>query len=142
MNQGLWVWPEDQRGQQQALAKISQAPHLVTALTAISKSKDGLSNAELDDTLTDNSVWRGLWIVRQLLSLGFVEYRVDFFGNPARYVVTDKGRDALQKLTGQPVPAQPAAAAAPQPRPPSPAAPPMQATTPTKPPETRPNTQT
>jgi len=91
----------------------------MAALKAIMKSKEGLSNAEIDDLLSDNSNWMTLWVMRQLLSLGFVEYRVDFFGNPGRYTMTDLGRDVLQKLTGQAPPVKPTVAPVQPPPPPS-----------------------
>ena len=114
----------------------------MAALKAISKSKEGLSNAELDDALSDNSNWMTAWATRQLTSLSFIEYKVDFFGNPGRYTLTDLGKDVFQRLTGQPVAVKPAVQAAPPPRPPSPPAPaasPPATTAPPKPPETKPS---
>jgi hypothetical protein len=66
-------------------------------------SKEGLSNSELDDLTADNSNWMTLWTVKQLTSLGFIEYRVDFFGGPARYQLTDLGRNVLGMVAGQPL---------------------------------------
>jgi hypothetical protein len=83
----------------------------MAALQGICKSKEGTSNSELDALLADNSEWITLWQVRQLLALGFIEYRVDLFGGPARYAATDLGRSALSGMTGQ---GQPAATPAPQ----------------------------
>jgi len=79
----------------------------VAALAALAKSKDGLSNAEMDDVIADNSNWMTLWVVRQLTSLGFIEFKVDFFGEPAKYKLTELGRRAQAFLTGQPVPPKP-----------------------------------
>jgi hypothetical protein len=124
MDHGLWVWPSDPREQQLTLRRISESEHLMAALKAIPKSKEGLSNAELDEILSDNSSWMTLWVIRQLTSLGLVKYNVSFFGNPARYTLSDLGRDVYQKLTGQPAPAQPVvqpAAAAPAAQPAQPA---------------------
>jgi hypothetical protein len=112
MDYGIWVWPSDQSAQRRVLRLFARSDHLVAALKAIAKSKDGLSNAELDDTMSDNSNWMTLWSVRQLLSLGFIEYKVDFFGGPAKYIITDLGRSVLQYITGQPL--------APKPQPPVP----------------------
>jgi hypothetical protein len=118
MNTGLWTWPADPKGQRRVLRTVSDSPHLTAALQAIAKSKDGMSNSELDELLADSSNWITLWLVRQLLALGFIEYKVDFFGGPARYAATDLGRSALSAITGQPAPqTQPAAVAQPQPRP-------------------------
>jgi hypothetical protein len=72
-------------------------------MTALAKVKEGLSNSELDDALGDNSNWRTLWAVRQLTSLGFIEFEVDLFGGPARYRLTELGRNGLSTITGQPV---------------------------------------
>jgi hypothetical protein len=116
MTKGLWVWPEDAGSQRVVLKKISASPHLVAALKAVAKSKEGMSNAEVDDALDDHSNWMTLWVVRQLTALGFVEYKVDFFGGPARYTITDAGRSVLQAMTGQPAP-KPAQSPAPPPKP-------------------------
>jgi hypothetical protein len=119
LNTGLWVWPSDAKAQQNVLQKVAVSPHLLQAMTSLMKSNEGLSNSELGDAIADNSDWMTLWTVRQLTSLGFVEYKVDFFGGPARYQLTELGRNALGMITGQPVqqktPAQapPAAHAAP-----------------------------
>jgi hypothetical protein len=104
MPKGVWVWPPDQRGQRAVLRRVAASPHLMAALTAIAKSKEGLSNSELHDAINDSAEWTTLWVVRQLTSLGFVEFKVDFFGNPARYQIADQGRAALSTITGQPIP--------------------------------------
>ncbi len=109
MTKGLWIWPSDPRGQRRMIRKVADSPHLVAALAAIGKSKEGMSNAELDDAINDSSEWTTLWVIRQLTSLGFIEFKVDFFGNPARYQITEAGRAALAALTGQPPPKPPAA---------------------------------
>jgi hypothetical protein len=120
MPKGLWVWPADPRGQRSVLRKVAASPHLMAALSALAKSKEGMSNAELDDAINDSAEWTTLWVIRQLTSLGFVEYKVDFFGNPARYQLTGQGRVALSTITGQPLPKP--AAPAPTPAPPPPPA--------------------
>lgn len=113
LNTGLWVWPSDAKGQQKVLQKIATSPHLLQAMTSLVKNNEGLSNSELDDAIADNSNWMTLWTVRQLTSLGFVEYKVDFFGGPARYQLTELGRNALGMITGQPVQQKPPAQAPP-----------------------------
>jgi len=133
MPKGLWVWPSDPKAQRRVLRNVAASPHLMSALVAIGKSKEGVSNAELDDAINDVSEWTTLWVVRQLTALGFLEFKVDFFGNPARYLLSDAGRAALSTITGQPMkpltaasppgpiaqpPAQRPAAPAPQPVPP------------------------
>lgn len=103
MNKGLWVWPADSKEQQRTLRRVSRSEHLVDAMQAVAKSKEGLSNAEIDDVLTNNSDWMTRWVVEQLVSLGFIEYKVDFFGGPGRYKLTELGADALSAITGKPV---------------------------------------
>ena len=76
-----------------------------------------MSNAELDDAINSSSEWTTLWVVRQLTALGFIDFKVDLFGNPAKYRLTEIGRTALSTITGQPAqrptaPAQPATQAA------------------------------
>ena len=126
MPKGVWVWPADPRGQRAVLRKVAGSPHLMAAMSALAKSKEGKSNAELADAIDDGSEWTTLWVVRQLTSLGFVEFKVDFFGNPARYELTDQGRDALSLITGKPTPKPSPATppASPAPAAPRPAAPP------------------
>ncbi|MDG6982993.1 MAG: hypothetical protein JRN28_00320 [Nitrososphaerota archaeon] len=126
MPKGLWVWPVDSRGQRSVLRQVAASPHLMAALTALVKSKEGgMSNAELHDAISDSAEWTTLWVVRQLTSLGFIVYKVDFFGNPARYQLTDQGRVAFSTITGQPLPkpAAPAPNPVPQPAASPPAAP-------------------
>jgi len=119
MTSGLWVWPSDPKGQRKVLRQVAASPHLMAAMTALAKSREGLSNAELDDLINDSSEWLTLWVIRQLTSLGFVEFRVDFFGNPAKYRLTEVGRQAFSVITGQPLQKPPASA----PQVPQPAAP-------------------
>ena len=123
MPKGLWVWPSDLKAQRRILRKVVASPHLTAALTAIGKSKEGLSNAELDDAINDSSEWTTLWVIRQLTALGFIEFKVDFFGNPAKYQLTEAGRASLSTITGQPPPPKPQALAMPAPPAPQPAPP-------------------
>ncbi len=113
MPKGLWVWPSDTKGQRRTLKKVADSPHLMAALSALSKSKEGMSDSELTEVVTSGWEWTLLWVIRQLTSLGFVEYKVDFFGNAARYQLTEAGRVAYTMITGQP-PAQKPPAPAPQ----------------------------
>jgi hypothetical protein len=115
MTSGLWVWPPDPKGQRKVLRQVAASPHLMAAMTALAKSKEGLSNAELDDVINDNSEWMTLWVIRQLTALGFIEFNVDLFGNPAKYHPTELGRQAFSVTTGQP-PQKPPAPAPPAPQ--------------------------
>jgi len=141
MNTGVWVWPEAPRAQTRVLREVAGAQHLVPALTAIGKSKDGLSNSELDYLIGDNSNWMTLWVVRQLTSLGFIEMKVDYFGEAARYRLTDLGISALTKITGQPIkkPVVPSPAAPTKPPTPTPLAAPASKPQPASGPAPAPN---
>jgi len=107
MNTGLWIWPTDAKAQRKLLQTVAASPHLLQAMTFLMKSKEGLSNSELDELMADNSNWMTLWTVRQLTSLGFVEYKIDFFGGPAVYQLSELGRNMLGTLTGQPAQVKP-----------------------------------
>lgn len=118
MNKGLWVWPADQREQAKTLRRVAASRHIMAALGALSKSKGGLSNAQLDDAISDNSNWMTRWVIDQLVSLGFAEYHVDFFGGPGKYMLTELGTRAYGFITGKPVQqAQQVRAAPPAPTP-------------------------
>jgi hypothetical protein len=108
MTSGLWVWPSDPKGQRKVLRQVAASPHFMAALTALAKSKGSLSNTELDDIISDNSEWMTLWVIRQLTALGFIELKVDFFGEPAKYQLTVLGRQAFSMITGQPLQKPPA----------------------------------
>lgn len=114
MNKGLWVWPSDSRAQRKVLKKVAGFSHVMAAMSALVRSKEGMSNSELDDAIGNNSNWMTVWVVKQLTSLGFIEFKVDFFGGPARYQLTELGRNAFATISGQPLPPkQPAPAQAP-----------------------------
>src|SRR2546422_7656618 len=113
--QGIWFWPSDAKGQLKVLRKIMASEPILAALTALSKSKEGLSNAQLDSAMGSFSQWNTRWIIDQLLSLGFIEYRVEWFGDAGKYVLTELGKDILRRLIGQPP--QQAVAPAPIPKP-------------------------
>jgi len=108
MDKGLWIWPSNAKTQQEAEELLASSPQLVRALTLLSKSKEGLSNAELNDQTADNSNWITLWTMRQLTSLGFVEYSVDLFGGPARFHITDLGKTVLGTIGRKATPQKPA----------------------------------
>ena len=101
MDKGLWIWPSDTKSQMRILRTVIESPRLMLALQGVAKSIEGLSNSELDELLADNSNWMTIWPIKQLLALRFIEYRVDYFGGPARYVITELGRNVLSVATGQ-----------------------------------------
>lgn len=98
MKGGLWYWPESQREQEKVINEIARSIFLRTALESLAKSPSGLSNAELDDAIGANSNWLTLWVARQLLAMGLVRYKVDLFGGPGRYQITERGKEVVQKL--------------------------------------------
>ena len=89
------------------LRKVATSLHLMSAMAVISKSKEGVSNAELDDAINDSSEWTTLWVIRQLAALNFIDFRANLFGNPAGYQMSELGRAALSKITGRPLPQKP-----------------------------------
>ena len=77
---GIWFWPSESKEQEKTLQSVLREDEFVTILLALAKGPDGLSNAQLDKLLENNSQWRTLLHVKELMALGFVEYRVQFFG--------------------------------------------------------------
>jgi len=104
---GIWSWPTEEKQQDKTIRNVAASEPLLAVLTAISKSKDGLSNAQVDTAIGDFSQWNTLWALRQLSALGFIEYKTELFGNSGKYTLTELGKTVLQKLTGKPQ--QPAA---------------------------------
>ena len=104
MKKGIWVWPSDPKEQEKVLAEIRASEWSLAALTALSKSKDGLSNAQLDIAMASFSQWNTRWYIEQLLSLGFIEYKIEWIGDAGKYMLTDLGKEILRRLTGQPLP--------------------------------------
>jgi DNA-binding HxlR family transcriptional regulator len=95
---GIWVWPSDPKEQDKVLRKISGEDELSTILLALANNPEGLSNSKLDRLLANNSQWRTLSHMRELIALGFVEYHVHFFGDPGLYQLTDLGKTVLPRL--------------------------------------------
>ncbi len=98
---GTWFWPADSKSQEKTVRKIRDEDQLSKIIVAISKSPDGLSNAQIDNILANNSQWRTLWHLKELMSMNLVQYNVQFFGEAGRYVLTDLGRELLSRITGQ-----------------------------------------
>jgi len=95
---GIWVWPSEPKEQGKVLQKILREDELVTILAAIAKNPEGLSNAQLDRLLANNSQWRTLLHMEELMALGFVDYHVQIFGDPGKYKLTDLGNTVLSKI--------------------------------------------
>ena len=71
---------------------------LGTILAALSKTTEGLSNAQLDKLLSNNSQWRTLSHMRELAALGFIQYQVQFFGGAGKYELTDLGKTIVSRI--------------------------------------------
>ncbi|MGH9918571.1 MAG: hypothetical protein ACRD6W_06865 [Nitrososphaerales archaeon] len=95
---GIWAWPSDPDDQDKTLRKIMEEDELVTVLLALAKSPEGLSNAQLDRLLSNNSQWRTLSHMKELIALGFVQYHVQFFGEAGRYELTDLGKTVVSRI--------------------------------------------
>ena len=95
---GIWAWPSEPKEQDKVLLQIMQEDELVTILLALAKSPVGLSNAQLDRLLANNSQWRTLNHMRELIALEFVSYQVQFFGNAGEYQLTDLGKSVVPKI--------------------------------------------
>ncbi len=95
---GIWAWPSEAKDQDKTLQKVMQEDELVTILVTLAKSPEGLSNAQLDRLLSNNSQWRTLSHMRELMALGFVQYQVQFFGDAGKYELTDLGKTALSRM--------------------------------------------
>jgi len=97
---GIWTWPADPKEQEETIRQIAQEDELTSILEALAKSTEGMSNAQLDKSLSNNSQWRTLSHMKELLGLGFVSYHIQFFGEAGKYKITDLGKAALSKIRG------------------------------------------
>ena len=95
---GIWTWPSEPDDQEKTLRKIMEEDELVTILVALTKSLEGLSNAQLDRLLSNNSQWRTLSHLKELTALGFIQYHVQFFGEAGKYEPTDLGRNVVSRV--------------------------------------------
>jgi len=95
---GIWTWPSEPNDQDKTLRKIMQEDEFVAVLVALAKSPEGLSNAQLDRLLSNNSQWRTLSHVRELIALGFIQYHVQFFGDAGKYELIDLGKTIVSRI--------------------------------------------
>jgi hypothetical protein len=95
---GIWVWPAETKEQDRTLQKVLREDELVAILIALANNPEGLSNAQLDRLLTNNSQWRTLLHTKELMALGFVDYRVQLFGDAGRYQLTELGRAIVSRI--------------------------------------------
>jgi len=96
--EGIWTWPSDPKEQEETMGQIAREDELVSILQALARSAEGLSNAQLDKLLSNNSQWRTLSHMKELLALGFVRYHIQFFGEAGKYEITDLGKATLSKI--------------------------------------------
>jgi hypothetical protein len=101
MVKGVWVWPEDSKEQEKIIKKIKGSDYMVSVLLALAKSKDGLSDSQIDESIGSNSLWLTIWTLRQLLALGFISYEMPPFGEPGKYSLSTLGRNVLQRIIPQ-----------------------------------------
>ncbi len=95
---GIWTWPSEPKDQQKTMRRIMQEDELVAIMVALAKNPEGLSNARLDKLLGNNSQWRTLSHMKELMALGFVQYHVEFFGEAGKYQLTDLGKSAISTI--------------------------------------------
>jgi hypothetical protein len=93
---GVWLWPEKDR--QKILDRLN-VPYIITILGMLKeRSETGLSNAEIDSLLGTASQWLIFWNLRELISLGIVQYIPELFGEPGKYRLTEFGRAVLEEI--------------------------------------------
>jgi repressor of nif and glnA expression len=102
MVKGIWVWPEIPRRQKEIIEEIKKSNYMVNVLSVLAKSKEGLSDSQIDEEIRSNSLWLTLWTLRQLLALGFIKYEVPPFGEPGKYTITELGKNVLQRILPPP----------------------------------------
>jgi hypothetical protein len=94
---GIWVWPSEPKEQDKTLQRILREDELVAILITLANNLEGLSNAQLDRLLANNSQWRTLLHMKELMALGFVDYSVQLFGDAGRYQLTELGKAIVSK---------------------------------------------
>jgi hypothetical protein len=95
---GIWVWPSEPKDQDKMLRRIMEEDELGAILATLAKAPEGLSNAQLDNLLSNNSQWRTLSHMRELTALGFIQYQVQFFGGAGKYELTDLGKTVVSRI--------------------------------------------
>lgn len=95
---GPWVWSDPT--QRQSVLRTIKKSHLDQILSALARNQGkGLSNAEMDSALGASSQWIIHWKLTELLALGLIEYRVEPFGEPGRYMITPLGVTVLPEVS-------------------------------------------
>ena len=94
---GLWTASDIER-EATSGNRSAEEDHLIAMLRVLDEHKEGVSNAEIDALLNNNSHWLAIWHIRELLAAAFIEYKVHFFGDPGKYTITPSGHAFLQHL--------------------------------------------
>ena len=95
---GTWAWPSDSKQQETALHKVVQDHRLTAILEILGKNPGGLSNAQIDNLVANNSQWRTSWLMKELTALGLIEYKAELFGESGRYTLSEYGKTCYQAL--------------------------------------------
>jgi len=95
---GTWFWPSEPKEQEKTLQRVLHEDEFVTILLTLAKSPEGVSNALLDKLLGNNSQWRTLLHVKELMALGFIQYQVQFFGDAGKYLLTELGQTIVSRI--------------------------------------------
>jgi hypothetical protein len=93
---GLWT-AGDIESEVASSSGSAEKGHLMAIMSLLERNKAGLSNAELDAALNNNSQWVAMWHLRELLAARLIEYRSDLFGEPGKYIITESGLIFLQR---------------------------------------------
>jgi len=94
---GLWT-ARDIEDHAAGASRSAEEDHLIAILLILQEHKEGVSNAEIDALLNNNSQWVAMWYIRELLAAAFIEYKSQFFGEPGKYTITASGAAFLQRL--------------------------------------------
>ena len=96
---GPWVWSDP--AQRQSVLHAIKKSHMDQILSVLATKNQGrgLSNAEMDSALGASSQWVIHWKLTELLALGLIEYRVEPFGEPGRYMITPLGVTILPEVS-------------------------------------------
>jgi repressor of nif and glnA expression len=94
---GLWT-ASDIEADAAGTSQSAEENRLVAILRILEEHEEGVSNAEIDALLNNNSQWVAIWQIRELLAAAFIEYKLQPFGEPGRYAITTSGHAFLQRL--------------------------------------------
>lgn len=98
-----WPWTKSYSNKQNQLYNLlDRDSHLRNILVLLSRSESGLSNAEIDTALSNHSQWTTIQHLRELMVVGLIEYRLELFGNPGKYLITALGLSMLERTGTQP----------------------------------------